>query len=109
MKGSRETSVQRRGSRKDWAQKTQEVTKKECYRTVFFQTQQSFRSINFGTARSLHAAALERIKYAFSRLVFTEFKIRPQWRVTEMVKILLRSKREKIPLFLPKRQGFYQV
>jgi hypothetical protein len=33
--------------------------------SFFFQTQQSFSSINFGTARSLHAAALERIKNAF--------------------------------------------
>jgi hypothetical protein len=71
------------------AKRRKKSRKKNATEQLFFQTQQSFRSINFGTARSLHAAALERIKYAFSRLVFPEFKIRQQWRVTEMVKILL--------------------
>jgi hypothetical protein len=33
--------------------------------SFFFQTQQSFRSINFGTARSFHATALEGIENAF--------------------------------------------
>ena len=39
--------------------------KKNATEQLFFQTQQSLRSINFGTAHSLHATALERIKNAF--------------------------------------------